>query len=227
MMFNIKYISILFLSVLLSTNASSQETSLVKKHTVLNILTSKDNKIKDINQIKYDNYIKEVVVENIDALDDLEMECNYTLKLTNKNKKSQLLNLEGFCSDNINLIFEDFNFDGYPDLRITTQDLSDVDVFYSLYIYSPKEEKFKDIKIGINNPSINKEKKVMMGFNKISSYEQSFTILDIKNKTISEFFFNYKDDKGKAIKSNLDYNNSSKHNITKLEYEKTLDLFIN
>lgn len=159
MMFNIKYISILFLSVLLSTNASSQETSLVKKHTVLNILTSKDNKIKDINQIKYDNYIKEVVVENIDALDDLEMECNYTLKLTNKNKKSQLLNLEGFCSDNINLIFEDFNFDGYPDLRITTQDLSDVDVFYSLYIYSPKEEKFKDIKIGINNPSINKEKK--------------------------------------------------------------------
>lgn len=67
----------------------------------------------------------------------------------------------------------------------------------------------------------------MMGFNKISSYEQSFTILDIKNKTISEFFFNYKDDKGKAIKSNLDYNNSSKHNITKLEYEKTLDLFIN
>mgnify|MGYP007098879604 CR=1 FL=1 len=227
MMFNIKYISILFLSVLLSNNASSQETSLVNKRTELNIISSKDHKIKDINQIEHDNYIKEVVVENIDVLDDLEMECNYTLKLTNKNKKSQLLRLEGFCSDNINLIFEDFNFDGYPDLRITTQNLSDVDVLYSLYIYSPKKEKFKDMKIGINNPSINKEKKVMVGFNKISSYEQSFTILDIKNKTISEFFFNYKDNEGKAIKYNLDYNNSFKNNITKLEYEKTLDLFIN
>lgn len=227
MMLNKKYISIFFLSVFLSTNASSQETSFLKKNIELNIFSSKDNKIRKINQLEYDNYIKEVFIEDVDILDDLEMECNYTLKFTNKNKQSQILNLEGFCSENINLIFEDFNFDGYPDLRITTQEFSDVDVFYSLYIYSPKEEKLKDIKIGINNPSINKEKKVMMGFNKISSFEQSFTILDIKNKTISEFLFNYKDNKGKAIKYNLDYNNSSKKNITKLEYEKTLDLFVN
>lgn len=224
-MLNAKYISVLLLSAFLSANAASQETSLVENHTKLTIFSSINDSEEGIPQKEDNEYIKEATIEHVDFLDEFGGECNYTLKLTIENKKSQLLNLSGFCTDNISLILEDFNFDGHPDLMMTTQELNDIHLYYELYLYSPEKEKFKYIKKDINNPSIRKEKKVITGVSKISAVEQEFAIYDFINKTISKFRFNYDENKGKATKYDLDNNIICKKDITKLEYEETLRSF--
>lgn len=147
--------------------------------------------------ISYKDFISSIKVEVID-------EENYELIII-VNRNEQRLRFSSL-EDKINIIFEDLNFDSYPDIRVS-ENYGDANTNYSYFLYDPKTSAYsysKQLSNYIINPKVLYENKILTGqsHDGCCFYEKVI----FYNNTLHKFSFDYL----KMVGEMVDYDDQDK-----------------
>ncbi|MWP48072.1 hypothetical protein [Gilliamella sp. Pas-s27] len=159
------------------------------------------------------SYKKIISSIKIEAINDNDYEL--VIVVNQNEQRLRFFSLE----DKINIIFEDLNFDSYPDIRIS-ENYGDINISYSYFLYDPKTSVYrysKQLSNNIINPKVLYENKVLIGQSRDGCCFYEKTILYQNN--LYKFSFNYLKNKGEMIHYNDKNKVIKKTSITKVMFD--------
>lgn len=185
---------------------------------------SLDNLLHKIEFKREGKSYKEIIesIELISKDDPDGYECNYDVLLKYFNGAVHGIETSGQCGSNLTMIFEDFNFDGHPDLRITADDDLDVNQNYDMYTYSLVEGVFVKRFKGVTSPLVNYAQKVLFGITRVSYVEQEIDVFDFNKDEFVRYYFDYSSDEGGLIIYDANFNRKLHKPLNKDQYKELL-----
>lgn len=144
----------------------------------------------------YQQVIKSVTVAA--GLCSLEQhyECAVTIQLVYQNGRRQDLSYNT-TSEHYRLVFEDLNFDGYPDLRVLTLGENEVNQSDDVFIYSAETQDFSAAPFDLTNLVVNYKNNTLTGFRRLNAYSYALTVMDYPHHAITTASFDYSQNEGR------------------------------